>query len=63
VLVTVPVGGAVQGVYTGGDTVVVLWDGEGTRLDGKPNENTYAWFMRLGRYKPLLSVHGRGRRR
>jgi uncharacterized protein len=25
---------AVRGVYADGDTVVVLWDGEGTRLDG-----------------------------
>jgi uncharacterized protein len=39
--------GAVHGVYADGDTVVVLWDGEGTRLDGKPYENTYAWFMRF----------------
>jgi uncharacterized protein len=37
----------VRGVYADGDTVVVLWDGEGTRLDGKPYENTYAWFMRF----------------
>ena len=26
---------AVHGVYADGDTVIVLWDGEGTRLDGK----------------------------
>jgi uncharacterized protein len=38
---------AVRGVYADGDTVVVVWDGEGTRLDGKPYENTYAWFMRF----------------
>jgi ketosteroid isomerase-like protein len=38
---------AVHGVYADGDTVVVLWDGEGTRLDGKPYENAYAWFMRF----------------
>jgi uncharacterized membrane protein/ketosteroid isomerase-like protein len=37
----------VRGLYDDGDTVVVLWDGEGTRLDGKPYENTYAWFMRF----------------
>jgi len=24
-----------------------MWDGEGTRLDGNPYENTYAWFMRF----------------
>jgi len=28
---------AVRGVYADGDTVVVLWDGEGTRRDGKPS--------------------------
>ena len=38
---------AVHRVYADGDTVVVLRDGEGTRLDGKPYENTYAWFMRF----------------
>jgi ketosteroid isomerase-like protein len=37
----------VRGVYADGDTVVVVWDGGGTRLDGKPYENTYAWFMRF----------------
>jgi ketosteroid isomerase-like protein len=37
----------VHGIYADGDTVVVLWDGEGTRLDGKPYENAYAWFMRF----------------
>ena len=26
----------VRGVYADGDTVVVVWDGEGTRLDGRP---------------------------
>jgi ketosteroid isomerase-like protein len=26
----------VRGIYGDGDTVVVHWDGEGTRLDGKP---------------------------
>jgi ketosteroid isomerase-like protein len=37
----------VRGIYEDGETVVVHWDGEGTRLDGKPYENTYAWFMRF----------------
>src|SRR4051794_37786901 len=37
----------IHGVYADGDAVVVLWDGEGTRLDGKPYENSYAWFMRF----------------
>jgi ketosteroid isomerase-like protein len=38
---------AVHGIYADGDTVVVLWDGEGARLDGEPYENAYAWFMRF----------------
>jgi ketosteroid isomerase-like protein len=37
----------VRGIYADGDTVIVVWDGEGTRLDGKPYENTYAWFVRF----------------
>ena len=37
----------VRGIYEDGDTVVVHWYGEGTRLDGKPYENSYAWFMRF----------------
>jgi ketosteroid isomerase-like protein len=38
---------AVQAVYADGDTVIVVWDGEGTRLDGKLYKNTYSWFMRF----------------
>ena len=38
---------AVRGVYADGDSVIVMRDGEGTRLDGNPYENTYAWFMRF----------------
>jgi hypothetical protein len=36
-----------RGVYADGDTVIVVWDGEGIRRDGKPYKNTYAWFMRF----------------
>ena len=38
---------AVRGIYADGDTVVVVWEGEGTRRDGKPHKNTYVWFMRF----------------
>lgn len=38
---------ALRGVYADGDTVIVLWDGQGIRHDGKPYINTYAWFMRF----------------
>lgn len=37
----------VRGLYAEGDTVIALFDGEGTALDGKPYKNTYAWFMRM----------------
>jgi uncharacterized protein len=33
-------------VYVDGDTAIVLWEGEGIRVDGKPYKNSYAWFMR-----------------
>jgi ketosteroid isomerase-like protein len=29
------------------DTVIVVWDGEGTTVDGTSYQNTYAWFMTL----------------
>ena len=35
----------IRGLYEDGDTVIVLWDGEGTALDGLPYRNTYAWFL------------------
>ena len=34
-------------MYADGDTVVVLWDGRGTTINGTPYENSYAWFMRM----------------
>jgi len=37
----------VRGVYADGDTVVVLWDGEGTTTAGTTYRNTYAWFLTL----------------
>jgi uncharacterized protein len=37
----------VRGVYTDGDMVIVLWDGEGTARDGKSYKNTYSWYMRM----------------
>ena len=27
--------------------MIVLWDGRGIALDGKPYENTYAFFMQM----------------
>ncbi|MBV9791196.1 MAG: nuclear transport factor 2 family protein [Chloroflexi bacterium] len=37
----------IRGIYADGDTVIVLWDGEGTALDGQSYTNTYAWFLTM----------------
>ena len=37
----------IRSVHADGDTVIVLWDGRGIAIDGKPYENTYAFFMRM----------------
>ena len=34
-------------LYSDGDTIIALFDGEATALDGKPYRNTYAWFMTM----------------
>lgn len=37
----------IRSLHADGDTVIVLWDGRGTANDGRPYENSYAWFMRM----------------
>lgn len=37
----------VRRIYTDGDTVIALFDAEGTARDGKPYRNTYTWYMRM----------------
>jgi ketosteroid isomerase-like protein len=37
----------IRSVHADGDTVIVLWDGRGIAIDGKPYENTYAFFMQM----------------
>ena len=37
----------IRGIYSDGDTVVVIWDGRGIANDGRPYENSYAWIMKL----------------
>jgi hypothetical protein len=37
----------IRSVNADGDTVIVLWDGRGIANDGKPYENSYAWFMKM----------------
>ena len=37
----------IRSIHADGDAVIVLWDGRGLANDGRPYENTYAWFMRM----------------
>ena len=34
-------------LYADGDTVIALFDAEGTARDGKPYRNTYSWYMQM----------------
>jgi ketosteroid isomerase-like protein len=36
-----------QVVYADGDTVIVVRDGRGTVIDGRPHDNSCVWIMRL----------------
>jgi len=38
---------AIRSIHADGDTVIVLWDGRGVANDGRPYENSYAWFLRI----------------
>lgn len=35
----------VRHVYQDGNTVIVIWDGQATALDGKPYRSSYSWNM------------------
>jgi ketosteroid isomerase-like protein len=35
----------IRSIYAEGDTVIVFFNASGTRRDGKPYTNTYAWFL------------------
>jgi uncharacterized protein len=37
----------IRSVFADDDTVVVVWDGQGTANDGRLYENSYTWIMRL----------------
>jgi len=37
----------IRSVHADGNSVIVLWDGRGVAVDGKPYENTYAFFMQM----------------
>jgi ketosteroid isomerase-like protein len=42
-----PLKPTVRDLYADGDTVVALFDAEGTARDNVPYRNTYAWFLTL----------------
>ena len=42
-----PLRPAIREMYADGDTVIVLFDAEGTARDGVPYRNTYSWFLTL----------------
>jgi uncharacterized protein len=37
----------IRGCCAGGDTVIVLWDGAGTTIEGTICQNAYDWIMTL----------------
>ncbi|MGH8987120.1 MAG: nuclear transport factor 2 family protein [Acidimicrobiales bacterium] len=37
----------IRGFYADGDTIIAIWDGEGTTVIGTTYRNTYAWIMTL----------------
>lgn len=42
-----PLKPAIRDIYADGDTVIVLFDAEGTARDGVPYRNTYSWYLTL----------------
>ena len=45
--VSKPLSPTIPGMYAEGDMVVVHWEGVATAKDGRPYENTYAWFLQI----------------
>jgi ketosteroid isomerase-like protein len=37
----------VRSIHADGDTVIVVWDGDGVANDGRHYTNSYAWIMRM----------------
>jgi ketosteroid isomerase-like protein len=38
---------AIRSLWAEGDTVIALWDGNATALDGQAYNNTYCWITRI----------------
>ena len=46
----------VRGIFADGDTVVILFDGEATVIDGKPYRNTYTWYFEMKDTKVVKAI-------
>lgn len=46
----------VRGIFADGDTVIILFDGEATVIDGKPYRNTYTWYFQMKDAKVLKAI-------
>jgi ketosteroid isomerase-like protein len=53
---SVPLRPEIRNLYADGDTVIVFFTAGGTARDGKPYENTYAWFLTLRDNKIVRAV-------
>ena len=42
-----PLSPTIRRLYAEGDTVIALFDAQGTARDGKPHSNSYAWFLEM----------------
>jgi ketosteroid isomerase-like protein len=51
-----PLKPSIRRMYTDGDTVIVLFDAQATRTDGKPYSNTYTWFIEMRERKAVRVV-------
>jgi ketosteroid isomerase-like protein len=46
----------IRNLYQDGNTVIALWDGEATAIDGKPYRSTYSWYMEMEKGKIIKVV-------
>lgn len=46
----------VRGIYSDGDTVIILFDAAATTKDGLPYRNTYTWYFRMKDAKVVSAI-------
>lgn len=46
----------VRGLFADGDTVIILFDGAATVIDGKPYRNTYTWYFQMKDKKVFKAI-------